>query len=213
MPDTERIDGRTARAQRTRAAIVDAHLGLLAKGDLKPTGERIADAAGVSLRTLWTSFKDMETLFAAAGQRLIERQLDVFEPVDPRQPLGERVDAFCRQRARMLEILAPAARAAVLYEPFSAALRRNRTIELGRVRDEIVTLFADELAAAGPETRELLDAVHVASTFGCWSVLRDQLGLGTDDACAVMSRTVRALLDGRSTRVDEPAEVAATRTR
>jgi AcrR family transcriptional regulator len=102
MSERVRVDGRTARAQRTRAAIVDAHLGLLASGDLKPTGERIADAAGVSLRTLWTSFKDMETLFSAAGQRLIERQLEVFEPIDAALPLADRVDAFCRQRARML---------------------------------------------------------------------------------------------------------------
>ena len=194
MSERVRVDGRTARAQRTRAAIVDAHLGLLARGDLKPTGERIADAAGVSLRTLWTSFKDMETLFAAAGQRLIERQLDVFQPIDPALPLSERVEAFCRQRARMLEILTPAARAAVLYEPFSAALRRNRTIELGRVRDEIVVLFGAELAAAGDGAEELLHALHVTSTFASWNVLRDNLGLTIDTARGVMSRTVAALL-------------------
>ncbi|HEU0240220.1 MAG TPA: TetR/AcrR family transcriptional regulator [Micromonosporaceae bacterium] len=194
MPEGVRIDGRTARAQRTRAAIVDAHLGLLARGDLKPTGERIAEAAGVSLRTLWTSFKDMETLFAAAGQRLIERQLDVFTPVDVGLPLTQRVDEFCRQRARMLEILAPAARAAVLYEPFSAALRRNRTIELGRVRDEIADLFANELAAAGADREALLNALLATSTFACWSVLRDQLGLSLDVAREVMTRTVGALL-------------------
>jgi AcrR family transcriptional regulator len=193
MVEEVRVDGRTARAQRTRAAIVDAHLGLLARGDLKPTGERIAEAAGVSLRTLWTSFKDMETLFAAAGQRLIERQLEVFAPVDVHLPLPQRVDAFCRQRARMLEILAPAARAAVLREPFSAALRRNRTIELGRVREEIAELFAAELASAG-DGDELLRALVATSTFACWSVLRDQLGLGVDAARAVMSRTVGALL-------------------
>jgi AcrR family transcriptional regulator len=194
MSERVRIDGRTARAERTRAAIVDAHLGLLARGDLKPTGERIAEAAGVSLRTLWTSFKDMETLFAAAGLRLTERQLDVFEPVDPRLSLVERVEAFCSQRTVMLEILAPAARAAVLYEPFSAALRRNRTIELGRVSDEIGVLFAAELAAVGGEADELLHALHVMSTFACWSVLRDQLGLGVDAARGVMVRTVGALL-------------------
>jgi AcrR family transcriptional regulator len=194
MSERERIDGRTARAQRTRAAIVDAHLGLLASGDLKPTGERIADAAGVSLRTLWTSFKDMETLFSAAGQRLIERQLEVFEPIDPALPLPDRVDAFCRQRARMLEILAPAARAAVLYEPFSAALRRNRTIELGRVRDELVQLFDAELADAGDGGEELLRALHVTSTFASWNVLRDNLGLSIEAARGVMARTVGALL-------------------
>jgi TetR/AcrR family transcriptional regulator, regulator of autoinduction and epiphytic fitness len=194
MSERVRVDGRTARAQRTRAAIVDAHLGLLASGDLKPTGERIAEAAGVSLRTLWTSFKDMETLFSAAGQRLIERQLAVFEPIDPALPLPDRVDAFCRQRARMLEILAPAARAAVLYEPFSAALRRNRTIELGRVRDELVQLFGAELAKAGDGGEELLRALHVTSTFASWNVLRDNLGLSIDAARGVMARTVAALL-------------------
>ena len=197
MSERVRVDGRTARAQRTRAAIVDAHLGLLASGDLKPTGERIAEAAGVSLRTLWTSFQDMETLFSAAGQRLIERQLAVFEPIDPALPLPDRVDAFCRQRARMLEILAPAARAAVLYEPFSAALRRNRTIELGRVRDELVQLFGAELAEAGRAGdggEELLRALHVTSTFASWNVLRDNLGLSIDAARGVMARTVGALL-------------------
>ena len=194
MSERVRVDGRTARAQRTRAAIVDAHLGLLASGDLKPTGERIADAAGVSLRTLWTSFKDMETLFSAAGQRLIERQLEVFEPIDAALSLPDRVDAFCRQRARMLEILAPAARAAVLYEPFSAALRRNRTIELGRVRDELLELFGVELADAGDGGEELLHALHVTSTFASWNVLRDNLGLSVGAARGVMRRTVAALL-------------------
>lgn len=189
-----RIDGRTARAERTRQSIVDAHLSLLHDGDLKPTGERIADAAGVSLRTLWTNFKDLETLFAAAGERLIELQLATYQPVPTDLPLAGRVQAFCRQRARMLEILAPAARAAVIREPFSAALRRNRSIEIGRVRDEIAALFAPELDRAGTGRDELLNAVLVASTFSAWAVLRDQLSLGRDAACGVMTRTVTALL-------------------
>ena len=198
MSDGVRVDGRTARAQRTRAAIVDAHLALLAAGDLKPTGERIADAAGVSLRTLWTSFKDMETLFAAVGDRLTDIQRAEFRPVDPALPRAERVGAFCRQRGRMLEILAPAARAAILREPFSAALRRNRAKELARVREEIEELFAAELAAEpAPAAREqLLQALLTASTFGSWSVLRYQLGLSIDEAGAVMARTVLALLRG-----------------
>ena len=114
--------------------------------------------------------------------------------------MPDRVDAFCRQRARMLEILAPAARAAVLYEPFSAALRRNRTIELGRVRDELVQLFGVELADAdadadaGDGGEELLRALHVTSTFASWNVLRDNLGLSVDAARGVMRRTVGALL-------------------
>jgi TetR/AcrR family transcriptional regulator, regulator of autoinduction and epiphytic fitness len=192
-----RVDGRTARAVRTRSAIVDAHLTLLRDGDLRPTGERIAERAGVSLRTLWTNFKDMETLFSAAGRRLTELQRDAHHPISPTLPLPERVDAFCRQRATMLEILAPAARAAATREPFSPALRRNRAIEISRVREEITTLFATELAASGAGTTELLDALVMTATYASWSALREQMSLDVDASCAVMRRTIAALLHSR----------------
>jgi TetR/AcrR family transcriptional regulator of autoinduction and epiphytic fitness len=192
--DASRIDGRSARSERTRRAIVAAHLGLIDEGDLKPTGERIAEAAGVSLRTLWTNFKDLETLFAAVGERLIELQLAVYRPIPTDRPLAERVRAFCEQRARMLEILAPAARAAVIREPFSAQLRRNRTIELDRVRAEIAALFAAEFAAAGPGRAELEAALLTAATYRVWSTLRDQLELDVATSCRVMIRMVGSLL-------------------
>jgi AcrR family transcriptional regulator len=192
--DATRVDGRTARAMRTRGAIVDAHLELLRDGDLRPTGERIAERAGVSLRTLWTNFKDMETLFAASGERLREIQIAAYEPISPELPLPKRIDAFSRQRANMLEILAPAARAAVTREPFSAALRRNRSIEIARVCEEISALFATELTEAGPGRTELLNAIVMTSTYAAWSALREQMGLDTTTACGVMTRTVSALL-------------------
>lgn len=189
-----RVDGRTARAERTRRAIVDAHLELLNEGDLRPTGERIADRAGVSLRALWTNFKDMERLFAATGERLMERQEAEFRPVSPDLPLPQRVREFCTQRARLLELIGPAARAARIREPFSAQLRRNRSWYISRVRTEIETLFAAELDAAGEGRTELLDAFIITCTSSPWSMLRDDLGMTVDQATGVMARTVGALL-------------------
>src|SRR5919107_2057890 len=107
MTDIEasnRVDGRSARSERTRRAIVAAHLGLIDEGDLKPTGERIAERAGVSLRTLWTNFKDMETLFAATGELVKERQDGMHRAISPDLPLTERVEEFCRQRVAVLEM-------------------------------------------------------------------------------------------------------------
>jgi AcrR family transcriptional regulator len=189
-----RVDGRTARAERTRRAIVEAHYALISDGDLKPTGERIAERAGVSLRALWTNFKDLETLFAATGQYLMDRLDAEFVPVSPALPLHRRVDEFCRQRARMLEIIAPSARAAQVREPFSAQLRRNRAGHIARVRDELEALFAGELEMAGPGREQLLQALCVASMWSAWSMLRDELSLDVDAARAVMTRTVAALL-------------------
>ena len=189
-----RIDGRTARAERTRSAIVDAHLALIAEGDLKPTGERIAERAGVSLRALWANFKDMEALFRASGERLSERQDAEYVPVPVTLPLAKRIDAFCRQRARILELIAPSARAAQLLEPFSAQLRSNRANNIRRVQREIEELFAQELDAAGSAREQLFGSLTVASTWAAWSMMRDELHLDIEESTGVMIRTVTALL-------------------
>ncbi|MEV6924212.1 TetR family transcriptional regulator [Dactylosporangium sp. NPDC051485] len=190
----QRVDGRTLRAERTRQAITDAHFALLEEGDLRPTAERIAERAGVSLRALWTNFKDMEGLFAACGERLMERQRAEFRPVPAGLPLPERIERYCAQRARLLELIAPAARAARIREPFSVQLRRSRARYLQSAREEIETLFAPELAAAGAGRAEVLDALTVATTFAGWSMWRDELHLDVAGATAVLRRVVSALL-------------------
>lgn len=189
-----KADGRSARAARTRRAIVDAHLALLNEGELRPTGERIAERAGVSLRTLWSNFKDMEALFAASGVELYERQRPYYRRIDPGLPLHRRIQEFCRQRVEVLELIAPVARAAQIREPYSPALRQSHRRELDRVRDEINELFAPELDAAGAGADRLLDALVMSSTFAAWSMLRDLEGLDVGRAHRVMRRTVTALL-------------------
>jgi AcrR family transcriptional regulator len=189
-----RIDGRAARAERTRKAIVEAHIALIDAGDLKPTGERIAERAGVSLRTLWTNFKDMETLFAATGERIIAQQDGMYRRIPADLPLARRVTEFCAQRSRVLEMLAPQARASQLREPFSEQLRRNRAAIIARVRAEVADVFGPELTLAGAGRERLLDALTVASTWATWSMLRDELKLDVETACATMARTVGALL-------------------
>jgi AcrR family transcriptional regulator len=189
------VDGRTARAVRTRRAVVDALLELLTEGDLRPSGERIADRAGVSLRALWANFTDLETLYAAAGQRQLERQTALARRINPKLALEQRIAALCRQRAQVLEFLAPVARAARLREPFSPALRANRARQYEIAREELAALFAAELAVAGADAGELLHALTAASTWPAWSVLRDDLGLSAAAARQVMARTVRSLVE------------------
>jgi len=192
MTAEERVDGRTARAERTRAAIVDAHLALIGEGDLRPTGERIAERAGVSLRALWTNFKDMETLFEASGARVLAEYDAAFAPVPPDLPRTERVARYCRQRARLLQLISAPARAAAMREPFSPQLRRNRQKHIERLREEVDVLFARELATPGGAT--LRDAVIAASMWPAWSMLREGLSLSAAEAEAVMTRTITALL-------------------
>jgi len=198
QPSPVRVDGRTARSERTRRAIVDSLLALTAEGDLKASPERIVARAGVSLRTLWTNFKDLEGLYAAASDRLIQLQEAQHRTIPPDAPLPDRVAAFCEQRARMLEIVAPAARAAQLRLPYSAQLRSNRAVHTARARDEIRAVFGAELDASRAGRAELERALLVNTTWPAWSMLRDDLGLDVIAATAVMTRTLTALITPRS---------------
>jgi AcrR family transcriptional regulator len=187
-----RTDGRTLRAERTRAAIIDAHMALMLEGDLQPTAARVADRAGVSLRSLWSHFSDLEALFAAAGQKTLQIQYADYQPVPVDQPLADRVDQFCRQRVHMLEVIAGASRAAQIRLPYSHQLRVNRRRHNDRVRAEIEELFAEEVAGDA----ELVTALLVATAWPAWMGSRDDLGLSAEEAAAVMHRTVTALLTG-----------------
>ncbi|HVQ90647.1 MAG TPA: TetR/AcrR family transcriptional regulator [Mycobacteriales bacterium] len=189
-----RVDGRSLRAERTRQAVVEALHALLAEGHLKVSGRQIAERAGVSLRALWSNFGDLEGLYAASYAHLLELQRAAYQPVPADLPLCERVAAFCRQRVRMLELIAPYARAAHLAQPYSPQLQRNRSVQIGHVRDEISALFRSELDAAGPGRERLRNAVLVATTFNAWQMARDQLGLDADEAAGVMIQTVTSLL-------------------
>lgn len=194
-PPPEKTDGRTRRSERTRAAIIDAHMALMLEGDLQPTAVRVADRAGVSLRTLWGHFENLEALFAAAGQKTLQIQYADFEPVPADLPLTERIDRFCRQRAHMLEVIAGASRAAQIRLPFSAQLRRNRARHNERLRAELEELFTEETAA----DPELVNALLAATTWPTWMGTRDDLGLSVDQAAEVMRRTVTALLTDKPT--------------
>jgi TetR/AcrR family transcriptional regulator of autoinduction and epiphytic fitness len=191
---SERVDGRSLRAERTRRAVVDALHELLAEGNLKISARQIAERAGVSLRALWSNFGDMEGLYAASNARIWELQQAAYRPIPADLPLRARVEAFCRQRARMLELIAPYARAAHRTQPYSPQLQRNRAIQIGHVRDEIGTLFGPELTAAGAGREPLHSALLVATTYNAWQMAREELGLDAAEATAVMTTTVAALL-------------------
>src|SRR5574341_1525078 len=115
-------DGRTLRATRTREAVVEALLTLNDEGNLRPTAREIADRAGVSLRSVYVHFEDLEDLFSAAAAKQFERLMTLYRPLPHDGPLAQRLEAFVDQRTRIMEAAAPVHRAALLKEPFSPAL-------------------------------------------------------------------------------------------
>ena len=195
MDESARVDGRTARGQRTRSAVVDALLALQEEGDLEPTAQRVAARAGVALRTVFGHFSDMETLWAQAGERELAKIAALADSPPGDLPLEERVDRFCASRARVLEAVLPVLRAARLREHASAALRRNREIFAAAGDAEVDRVFATELAPLDEQERAVVrSAFHVVAGGQAWELLRCQRGLEPDEAAEVLRWTVRRIV-------------------
>jgi AcrR family transcriptional regulator len=194
-------DGRAARSHRTRRAIVDAMRALHAEGDLRPTAPRIADRAGVSLRTVWQQFSDMEALLLEAIRRDDEILRSLIERIDPDQPLADRVALFTGERSRILAQMSPTWRAARMHKPVSEHLRRNKARTLALAKAEIEAVFASELTQlTGDERQHLTDSLHAVSIWSFWESLRTDLGLEPEPARELLGSTVNALLAGAGFR-------------
>ena len=188
------VDGRTARAVRTRDALVDATIALVEEGDLRPTAPRIADRAGVSVRSVFQHFDDLETLFSAVGARMVERLSELVRPIDPDAPLEQRISEFVLQRCRVHEAVTPINRAAIIHAPGSDTISRQFQQGHAFGAAHLAEVFAEELDAAGPRRGALSDTLLVVCSWTTWNLLRTLEDRSIDDATAAIRAMVDLLL-------------------
>jgi AcrR family transcriptional regulator len=189
------VDGRTARALRTREAIVDACIGLVEDGVFKPTAPRIAERAGVSVRSVFQHFDDLESLFAMVAERAVGRLVSLFEPIDADLPLPDRVQAFANQRRTVLEAMTPIRRAAAVHAPFSHEIQSRLQAGHDFLRAELDRVFATELdAVPADERRDLLDVLDTVASWSTWEHLRTVNGRSAVACEALLVRMLRSAL-------------------
>ena len=169
-------------------------IGLVEDGDLRPTAPRIAERAGVSVRSVFQHFDDLESLHAAVAFRLVERVAVLVVPIDPAMPLAARLDQLLRQRCLLLEAVTPIRRAADVHRHFSTEITARLRDGQAFLRDEVAMTFAPELDAAGSGREDLLDALDTALSWSSWEGLRAGLGRDRADAERVLRRLVAASL-------------------
>jgi AcrR family transcriptional regulator len=189
-------DGRASRAARTRIAVVDALLALNEKGNLRPTAREIAAEAGVSLRSIYVHFDDVESLLVAAAVRHGEYLISLARRVPTEGPIGHRVAALVANRRTLYEAGSGVRRAALVQEPFSPALQR--ALEAGRKagRAEIDNVFAAEIAAAGASGDRLRQALALTLGSTSWDVMRRYQKMTADEAQEQLRTMALALLGG-----------------
>lgn len=191
---TATIDGRTARAHRTRAAIVEALLQLLQEGRFHPTAQEVADRADVALRSIRQHFASRDALFLAVADRITATTLGSSTAIDPAAPLRARLSAFALARTTYLEATAVVRRAALAQEASSPAIAKAFRF-LARTRHrELERTFARELDALGDQRAHALAALAVVSGGRVWDGLRGEQGLSREEASAVLRRLIAGSL-------------------
>ena len=164
MATDPRADGRHARRERNRQAVIDAAFELIQEGKVPPSVDDVAVRAGVSVSSIFRNFD---------GLADVQRQaLDVFHPrfghlfvVDPgEEGRPERVRAHVRSRIQLCELagslLLLARSRALDHQPMVEGMSRLRQ----RLADQTRERFRIELRSLTPTEASNLAALIDSTT-------------------------------------------------
>lgn len=173
-----KVDGRRERSAESRRRILGAGRRLIAAGTATPTAEQIAAEAGVSLRTVFRHFEEMDRLAAEIVEAVLDDlRLEMDSPVAAADDRG-RLDELVQRRSASFERLMP-------FAPAIAAHRvRSERVEM-RYR-EAMAEWSRQLAEEGPEVvravPERLAALDVVLSPEAWVRLRSLRGLSAEES-------------------------------
>jgi AcrR family transcriptional regulator len=184
----EVIDGRRLRSERSKLAIIEAALALIAEGELVPTAQQISERAGVGIRSFFRHFEDMESLFVAVDEHVRDSYEAVFVGGDREGSLEARIEHAVERHADAYESLwnIMLSTRAQLWR--SKVLQKNYARSQRGLRKDLDN-WLPELKRLPAERREAVDAI---ASFEMWHRLRAHQNLSKKASIGV----VRSLLAG-----------------
>lgn len=191
-----REDGRHARRDRNKYAVVDAYLELVREGNPRPSIADVADRSGVSHRSVFRYFSDKDELARTA----IDRQLAVAAPlvpltVGPGAPLPERIERFVERRLELFAFVAPSARLSRSLAALQPVLAKELKTTRAFLRAQIRHLFRAELDAMDPAERtSALAALDALCSLEAVDLMRLDQELSAADTAATLRWSMAKLL-------------------
>lgn len=186
-------DGRRARRDRSREQAVDAVLELLDEGIARPTAQQVAMRSGVSLRSIFRIFDDVDSLHSEAALRQLDRNRHLYVQAPDAGPLTRRVKAVVELHDQLYSAVAPVRRAGMRASHTSDALADQLDENRTWLHEEINRVFAAELT--GRNVRVTAAALELLLSFEAWDQLAATQGLDSTARKAVTTRAIIALLD------------------
>jgi AcrR family transcriptional regulator len=188
-------DGRRERSRSSRARIVSAMLELVGSGDVSPSAARVAEVAGVGLRSVFRHFDDMDALYREMCDAIEAKVVPIIMEVPTGNTWKERMLHTADKRARVFETILPYRISASVKRFQSDYLmqdyKRMRRLESATVEAQLPpSVREDRLGARG---------IDVILSFQAWRLLRHDQELPVEEARAV----VRRLLEDAMSRLPD----------
>ena len=163
-------DGRRARRERGRQAVVDAAFGLILEGRIPPSVADVAQRAGVSVSSVFRNFDGLADLQGQALDRFRSRYAHYVaaRPV-PGSDLDSRIGFFVRHRVTLYEQAGPllmlARMRALDQDTMAVAVAHNRAALAAQTRECFQAEIAGRTSADASDLVSLLDTLTSPEAF------------------------------------------------
>ena len=197
MPEqTAATDGRRARRERNRAAVIDAVFELIGERDAAPAVDEIAERAGVSVSSVFRYFDSLDDLHEQTIERYFERFAPLFEVPAGGRSREARVASLVDARLDLYEAIAPIGRMARLRaaeQPrFARELVRVRRTMAEQVRRHLSPDLAGLTPARADDRVALVDSL---TAFEAWDLLAGTHGRSRARVRRAWTAGITAILD------------------
>ena len=197
VDDEQRVDGRSLRRERNIAAVIDAVISMFADESLTPTIELAAKRSGLSLRSVYRYFPDVESLTQAAFDENWRRSQAAAHLSSIGQgPFEDRLAEFSEMRVRLYEQVGNTYRAGRLHAPHSVRIRENLERARRRLSDQFELQFRPEIDALPTELRMVrVTTADVMSQLDVIDLLRRTRRLTLPESIDVVADAIRTALE------------------
>ncbi len=192
------VDGRRARRERSRLAIIDAVFALVRDGKVPPTAEDVAERAGVSVSSVFRNFDGLDDMQREAFDVFQERYALLFEPTTTStMSRADRVAAHVRARLELYATAGPmmqiARQRALDYLPMAEGVGRSRS----KLADQTREHFRQETTALTPaEAANLLSVIDSMTSPDAYQVMGAANGRSHRQIGRAWTTALNALLAG-----------------
>ena len=187
---SQEVDGRRRRSERSRKAIIDAALALMDEGILVATAQQIAERAGVGIRSFFRHFEDMESLSAAMDEQIRDFYEPLFLGGDRDGTIVERIEHAVERHADAYETVKNLMLATQAQRWRYEVLRKNYARNQRGLREDL-NKWLPELKLLSRGRREAVDAV---ASFEMWHRLREHQGQSKKAGIEIVADLLKGLI-------------------